>query len=665
MSHYGPASGNSEHTRRASHDQRSTEKRKRSGSGDDLLSTSDAAPRSSKRSYYGPPSHAASSGMESRSKAGNDHHLQPEGRLGRRHHERDEGRPSHGSYTSVTSDKDGQSTTMRRPSALSEDYPTGASHTMSIHNILEQQSYEHRMGISEDFDPERRGYTISNEIPTKASRSFDKDDSVSQQQRRRSRDRFASSRQQEGYNTSTKYALRETDSDTAAPSSAVARRPSIRSHDSRPSSRYHEHQDDGYARDNNRGFGRAGRGDDPRRSYDKAAYASSGSTTNPVRRSYDDIRTDSGRQSSWRNEESDLDDQERRGGDLARASLSSHNESDYRHSGDTEDRYRRGEDRRPSRRWSYTGHAAPRDRHDYAPSRRAYERDSSPRHHADHRGYHRSQRNTRSNYYDYRHGDDDRRNRSWYSSDDRRYPPVDQEHESTAPSHPYASGNGHSAGLSGREYGMRHERRRSSDRRSTSPRGRSRGDDDQSSSWDEPPPPSIKYIPPTSTNGKYEPFMLMLVGVPGSGKSTFAESLVEGKPWMYVRVNQDQLGSRRECEALTRKTLSEGKCPVVDRCNFDPSQRKHFLEIAQRELGVPVDCVVFTYPMEVCIRRCQRRRKHETIAPAQAVEVVERMVRQFSPPMPNRINAESFRNLKEISSLTTFNDLVMEYLNIL
>jgi predicted kinase len=158
--------------------------------------------------------------------------------------------------------------------------------------------------------------------------------------------------------------------------------------------------------------------------------------------------------------------------------------------------------------------------------------------------------------------------------------------------------------------------------------------------------------------------MLILAGVPGSGKSTLAESLIAGKPWMYVRVNQDTLGSRRECEDLARKVLQDGKCPIIDRCNFDPTQRKHFLNIAL-SFKVPVDCVVFQYDMSLCIRRCQARRNHETITPQIAVEVVQRMVRQFSPPLPGRINAETFRNLKTISNLEAFNDVVIEYLNLI
>ena len=43
--------------------------------------------------------------------------------------------------------------------------------------------------------------------------------------------------------------------------------------------------------------------------------------------------------------------------------------------------------------------------------------------------------------------------------------------------------------------------------------------------------PSVQYIPPPDDDPQFEPFMLLLVGMPGSGKSTFAKALVEAMPY--------------------------------------------------------------------------------------------------------------------------------------
>jgi tRNA splicing ligase len=80
------------------------------------------------------------------------------------------------------------------------------------------------------------------------------------------------------------------------------------------------------------------------------------------------------------------------------------------------------------------------------------------------------------------------------------------------------------------------------------------------------------------------PRVLILAGVPGvlsfiynctgSGKSTFANKLVELYGW--ERVNQDEMGTRKACELKTQQALKKGRSIIIDRCNFDISQRyKH------------------------------------------------------------------------------------------
>jgi predicted kinase len=178
-----------------------------------------------------------------------------------------------------------------------------------------------------------------------------------------------------------------------------------------------------------------------------------------------------------------------------------------------------------------------------------------------------------------------------------------------------------------------------------------------------PPHPSSSVVPQAAANLNSQQFMLILTGIPGSGKSTFAEALVRGKPDVYVRVNQDALGSRPLCEELTKRVLQHGMCPIIDRCNFDRSQRAKFLNIA-KTFNIPADCVVFQIPMELCIRRCCERRRHETVNAENAAQIVRTMARQFSPPLSNRNNLETFRTIKVFDSTSAFHDLVEDYLNV-
>jgi adenylate kinase family enzyme len=70
--------------------------------------------------------------------------------------------------------------------------------------------------------------------------------------------------------------------------------------------------------------------------------------------------------------------------------------------------------------------------------------------------------------------------------------------------------------------------------------------------------------------------LLVLVGLPGSGKTTFAEALLRdtmpiGGKRRWIRASQDDAPSRRrqECEAVTRNGLREGYNVIVDRVGFD------------------------------------------------------------------------------------------------
>jgi predicted kinase len=201
--------------------------------------------------------------------------------------------------------------------------------------------------------------------------------------------------------------------------------------------------------------------------------------------------------------------------------------------------------------------------------------------------------------------------------------------------------------------------------------------------------PSVKYIPPPPDGDpQFEPFMLLLVGLPGSGKSTFAKALIEAMPYkvresqillrsflryslklfnllprlclrQFTRINQDELGNRQKCEAKARMALDEGKCPIIDRCNFDQSQRQKWFDIAKEKGGIPVDCITLHLPVGLCIRRCEQRTNHETVAPSQARAIINKIKQQYRPPGKK----EPFRRLDYVKDSDAFNSILEQCLD--
>ncbi|CAG8703016.1 10215_t:CDS:2, partial [Cetraspora pellucida] len=84
--------------------------------------------------------------------------------------------------------------------------------------------------------------------------------------------------------------------------------------------------------------------------------------------------------------------------------------------------------------------------------------------------------------------------------------------------------------------------------------------------------------------------MVILVGYPASGKSTFA------KRWLvndgYVHVNQDALKTKQKCIKACETALKENKPVVVDNTNPSKESRKQYIDIA-KQYGVPVRCFWF------------------------------------------------------------------------
>ncbi|KAF2847999.1 PNK3P-domain-containing protein [Plenodomus tracheiphilus IPT5] len=91
--------------------------------------------------------------------------------------------------------------------------------------------------------------------------------------------------------------------------------------------------------------------------------------------------------------------------------------------------------------------------------------------------------------------------------------------------------------------------------------------------------------------------LVLFCGSPGAGKSSFYWRHLQ--PLDYGRVNQDILKTREKCVRAATALLEERISVVVDNTNADPETRAVWINLAQK-LGVPIRCVLFTAPVQVC-----------------------------------------------------------------
>ncbi|CAE7162005.1 unnamed protein product [Rhizoctonia solani] len=167
---------------------------------------------------------------------------------------------------------------------------------------------------------------------------------------------------------------------------------------------------------------------------------------------------------------------------------------------------------------------------------------------------------------------------------------------------------------------------------------------------------------PLLTDGSVSPDvdLLVLCGLPGSGKSWFSQAIVRrggflGKGVGSLRslthswriVSQDETRSRSTCEADIGRTGQEGSRAILDRCNPTSEERRLWIKLASWAQR-PV-LVWFDYESQLCIDRAQDRECHPTLLPGPRVRTaVTSMKQNFQPPSDWR--SEGFQGLARITS---------------
>lgn len=152
--------------------------------------------------------------------------------------------------------------------------------------------------------------------------------------------------------------------------------------------------------------------------------------------------------------------------------------------------------------------------------------------------------------------------------------------------------------------------------------------------------------------------LIVLSGLPGSGKTTFAKKLVskltENSDYEIDHINQDALGGKDSFEnalGLAGKSFSRnGKyILIVDRCNARRKDRKEVLDLLYNPGRDEIMFVHFSTSEELCVQRIEQRFDHLTLKPNEG----RRAVRHFREilEVPDQIS-ENVATLLVVKSIS-------------
>ncbi|XP_076831828.1 bifunctional polynucleotide phosphatase/kinase isoform X2 [Brachyhypopomus gauderio] len=159
------------------------------------------------------------------------------------------------------------------------------------------------------------------------------------------------------------------------------------------------------------------------------------------------------------------------------------------------------------------------------------------------------------------------------------------------------------------------------------------------------------YDPPESSLTSSSQEVIVAVGFPGAGKSTFFNTYIIPKGYVYV--NRDTLGSWQNCVSACERALKEGQSVAVDNTNPDPESRKRYVDVS-RNAGVPCRCFNFTASLEQA--RHNNRFREMIPSNSRHVPVNDMVFHAYKNKFVTPTLSEGFSEILQVHFVPSFTD---------
>lgn len=118
---------------------------------------------------------------------------------------------------------------------------------------------------------------------------------------------------------------------------------------------------------------------------------------------------------------------------------------------------------------------------------------------------------------------------------------------------------------------------------------------EESFEWDEFDRSIIKFDQKINFTPSKTQEIILMVGYPASGKSTFYDNYL--KPVGYAHINQDELKTLSKCLTLTKKYLKEKKSICIDNTNPSLETRQKYIQLC-KDNKIPIRCIYFNIDLQ-------------------------------------------------------------------